>query len=122
MAEKNNIPDEEKMFPSPYSLEPYRSADADKIENIDNLRGQIDVVDRQILELLAERMRLSKQIGEVKSKISKPPLDAGRWQEVINSRIEQGKGLGLDDIFVVTIYNAIHEESLNIQKNTKNER
>jgi len=50
--------------------------------DIKNLRGQIDATDAEIMRLLAQRLRLAKEIGQQKAKQGKPVTDNGREQAV----------------------------------------
>jgi chorismate mutase len=80
------------------------------------LRKQIDEIDEQIVNLLAERMKVVKKVGVFKKKQNIPPLDANRWQQVLNSKMEKAKSLGLDQEVIKGIYEIIHEFALKIEK------
>jgi chorismate synthase len=83
---------------------------------LDELRKDIDFVDRNILLLLAERQEISKLIGEEKSKISKPVLDKSREHKVLKERVAFAKKLDLDEKFVDKFYKSVFELSKNVQK------
>ncbi len=85
-------------------------------EGIDALRTRIDVVDESLLKLLSERMNVSRQIGQYKKEHNVAILQAGRWEQVLNDAIAKGKALGLSEECVSAIMNAIHEESVKVQK------
>ena len=53
--------------------------------DIGTLRGQLDVIDGQLIELLEKRMELCKQIGYEKKKISKPVYDKAREEEKLDN-------------------------------------
>lgn len=74
---------------------------------LDNLRNQIDKIDKSIIFLLAKRMKIVKNIGLLKKKQSIPIFDSVRWQKVIKSK----KG------FIKKIYSIVHDEALRIEKN-----
>ncbi len=48
-----------------------------------DLREQIDSIDDKIIELYKERMEVSKQVGLIKNKISKPVHDGTREKEIV---------------------------------------
>ena len=48
-------------------------------ENLSELRHQIDNLDNQLLELLAKRMRISREIGQYKKEHSMPVLQTGSF-------------------------------------------
>lgn len=82
---------------------------------LDNLREQIDSVDRQIIDLLAKRMDLVGKVGEFKHKNNLPPLDAARWQQVLTSRKEQAQALGVSPELIEKIFDCIHQTALDIE-------
>lgn len=83
---------------------------------LDRLRKVIDSSDKALLEALAKRMSASQEIGVVKRAQHIPPLDAARWKQVLDARVERGAKLGLSPTFINKLYALIHEESLSIQK------
>ena len=58
-------------------------------ENLNELRRQIDELDNQLLDLLAKRMRISREIGLYKKEHDMPILQATRYDEILNKRVEQ---------------------------------
>lgn len=84
-------------------------------ENIDVLRGQIDEIDNNILDLLAKRMRISREIGTYKKEHNMPVLQSQRYGEIQRMRAEAAKSLGLDVEFVAAIMESIHRESVDVQ-------
>ena len=50
------------------------------------LRGELDIVDIKLAELLEKRLQIAKEIGEVKRSQRLPVRDAGREAEVLRSR------------------------------------
>ena len=84
-------------------------------ENLVTLRKQIDELDNDLLELLAQRMRISKEIGTYKKEQSMPILQAKRYEEILEKRIKQADEMGINSDFMKTILIAIHEESVKQQ-------
>lgn len=84
-------------------------------ENISLLRQQIDEVDEQILTLLAKRTQISREIGVYKKENKMPVLQPGRYNEILEERVNKGVQLDLDREFVLAIMKSIHEESVRIQ-------
>jgi chorismate mutase len=79
------------------------------------LRRQIDILDNDLLELLAKRMRVSKEIGTYKKEHNMPILQAQRYDEILKNRIGQAEKMGMDGEFMKTVLMAIHEESIRQQ-------
>lgn len=84
-------------------------------ENIDQLRAKIDVIDENILYALGSRMNISRQIGEFKKSNNIAILQTTRWDEVQAKAILKGKEHGLPEDFLKTVFNAIHEASVEVQ-------
>ena len=84
-------------------------------ESLTSLRHQIDELDDQLLELLAKRMRVSKEIAEFKKANNMPVLQTGRYDEILTKRIKQGSELGMSEEFLKVMLEAIHEESVRTQ-------
>jgi chorismate mutase len=78
-------------------------------------RAEIDSLDKRLYEVLGARERVVREIGVYKAKNNIPPLQAARFQQVLDKGIEAGKKEGLSAEFVTELLNAIHKESLRIE-------
>lgn len=81
------------------------------------LRGELDIIDSQLLELLSRRMKISATIGDIKREHNMPIFQPERWQKVLDKQIADGRELGLDEQFVKELSEKIHSESLRLQEN-----
>ena len=84
-------------------------------ENLNELRRQIDELDNQLLDLLAKRMRVSREIGQYKKEHDMPVLQTARYDEILSKRVGQAQDMDMDGEFMQTILAAIHEESIRQQ-------
>lgn len=84
-------------------------------ENLHELRGQIDECDNSLIEVLAKRMRVAREIGTYKKEHSMPILQTGRYNEILDKRGAQGALCGMDADFIKKVFEAIHEESVRQQ-------
>ncbi|MDH6358536.1 bifunctional 3-deoxy-7-phosphoheptulonate synthase/chorismate mutase type II [Parabacteroides sp. PF5-9] len=91
-------------------------------ENLSELRRQIDQIDEQLLELLAKRMRISKEIGIYKKEHNMPILQTPRYNEILEKRSHLGESMELSPDFITEILKEIHEESVRQQVIVMNER
>lgn len=82
-------------------------------------RETINNIDKQLIKFIAERMKISKLIGELKGEHNMPALQYERWKELLNKNIELGKEYNIDEEFISKIWNTIHEESIKIQASIK---
>lgn len=80
------------------------------------LRAIMDEVDDRLWEVYLERLAISREIGELKQQLDMPALQPGRWQEVVERRIQWAEANGLDTENIRTILDAIHRESLQQQR------
>lgn len=84
-------------------------------ESLSELRQQIDEIDNKIIEILAKRMRVSKEIAQYKKDHDMPVLQAGRYDEILTLRSQQGAQLDMSEEFVKEVFEAIHGESVRHQ-------
>ena len=64
---------------------------------IEDLRGQIDEIDRKLVALLNERAGLALAIRELKPQVNKPLYDPKREQEIFERLREVNDGPLFDD-------------------------
>lgn len=84
-------------------------------ENITALRKQIDEVDNQLIDLLAKRMRISREIGQYKKEHGMTIVQTSRYSEILDKRGAQGAFCGVSPECIRQIFESIHEESVNQQ-------
>lgn len=84
-------------------------------EVINEMRKQIDELDNTIMEVLAKRMRICRDIGQYKKEHNMTVLQASRYNEILDKRGAQGALFGMSPEFVKEIFEAIHEESVRQQ-------
>ncbi len=93
----------------------FSSNNLEYLENLENLRRQIDEVDDEIVMLLSQRMKISARIGGFKEKNNIALYQPERWNQVVNRYLEKGEMMNVDKKFISVLLNAIHEESIRIQ-------
>jgi chorismate mutase len=92
-----------------------RSTAFDYTVRIVALRDQIDHVDRELVDLLAQRMRIVDQIGRCKRENNVTALQVDRWRALLEDRIHRAAELGLTADYVRALYEVIHAESVRRQ-------
>ncbi len=90
-------------------------------ENIDELRARIDVLDNELLELLANRMRVSDEIGRYKKQNNITILQPVRWDTILEKVFAKGAEKGLDSEFLEKVFKAVHQASIDRQTRIMNE-
>lgn len=78
-------------------------------------RDKIDSLDASLLTILAERIDVVKKVGEYKKKHKLPVYQPDRYKELIKRRQKSGSSLGIDESFIRSLFNLIHDNSLNVQ-------
>jgi chorismate mutase len=81
------------------------------------LRNKIDMIDDEIIELIASRMEISREIGTYKKENNITILQSNRWKSIINKYIEQGIKHNLNRQFITSFIKSIHDESIDQQEN-----
>lgn len=82
-----------------------------------SLRNDIDRIDLELLQLLSERFMVVKKVWEYKKARSIPALQEDRWQQVLKSRINEWKRIGIPPGCIQEIWNAIHKNALELENN-----
>ena len=82
-------------------------------------RGKIDSLDRLLMKVIGEREKAVREIGIYKAKNHIPPLQAARFQKVLEKGTAAEKEEGLSAELVTEILNSIHKESLRIEEEIK---
>jgi chorismate mutase len=87
---------------------------------LSNLRAQIDVIDNQLIETLGRRMKISDSIGVLKKQKNVAVLQSNRWNQILGAMILEGESKGLSEEFILKLFKAIHQESINHQEKVIN--
>ena len=84
-------------------------------EDIILVRKQIDEMDNELLNLLAKRMRVCREIGQYKKEHNLTVFQADRYTEILDKRGAQGSLLGMSPEFIAQVFENVHEESVRQQ-------
>lgn len=79
------------------------------------LREQIDKLDDKLLQILEKRMKVSEEIGKHKKQNNITILQTRRWDDIVKNRVNLGTRKGLSEDFIMKVFQAIHQESINRQ-------
>jgi chorismate mutase len=82
---------------------------------LEQLREQIDEVDRELIEVITRRMNLVAQVGEYKKSNNLTVFQIERWKKVFKTRAEWAQAMNLNPEFVKEVFKLIHTESINKQ-------
>jgi len=83
---------------------------------LEEMRDRIDVLDRQLVELLSERARAAQMIGHLKVATSLPIFEPAR-EKVIYANVRAANNGPLPDIELTHIYERIIDVMRTLQQN-----
>lgn len=86
-----------------------------KTERLHSLREKIDLLDAELLCVLAKRFLHVQEIRTIKKELGLASLDPVRWQKVLETRLAEAEKLGLSPVFVKKMLELIHERSIEIE-------
>jgi len=69
----------------------------DTPEDLKRLRGEIERIDRELIGLIAERVRVAREVGTLKLELGIPTLDPAREAAVVRRAGEAAREAGVGD-------------------------
>jgi len=87
--------------------------------DLEQLRDQLSAIDRRILELVAERQRLSGEIGAFKQATGRPTRDFAREKQVLDRARSQAATLGLSPTIAEALLSLLIRSSLANQEQAR---
>ena len=98
-----------------------KTTDEEAYQNeLNSLRAQIDVIDQTLLDNLGKRMNVALEIGALKKSNNVAVLQNKRWNEILGKMILEGQERRLSEEFILRVFKAIHQESINKQEKILN--
>ncbi|MDG1423624.1 MAG: bifunctional 3-deoxy-7-phosphoheptulonate synthase/chorismate mutase type II [Flavobacteriaceae bacterium] len=94
--------------------------EAEYRNSLNTLRTQIDVIDHQLIDILGKRMKIADAIGALKKDKNVAVLQSKRWNEILGKMILEGEQNKLSEEFILRVFKAIHQESINHQEKIMN--
>ncbi len=80
------------------------------------LRRMMDEVDDDLWEMIAKRMKVSRQIGDYKRANDIEVIQPSRFDEILQRRLRWASGQNISADTVQAVMTALHEESIRVQK------
>ena len=119
-AAQQVTPDTLKQIMEDLKVRKQTNTEEEYQKTLNNLRAQITVADNQLVALLGKRMKVADQIGGLKKEKNVAVLQSKRWNEILGNMILEGETKGLSEEFVLKMFKAIHQESINHQEKVIN--
>ncbi len=79
--------------------------------NLDDVRQQIDAVDRELIEVVRKRLNLVQQVGVIKSKIGTPVYVPEREKQLLTKRRAEAEALNVSPDLIEDILRRLMRES-----------
>lgn len=96
------------------------NAKHDVVDQLNEYREQIAVLDGRLFDLFAARMKISAQLGEFKRDHNITIFQREHWENMIRMRLEDVQEHGLTRQFVRRVMDEIHQESIRQQTRVMN--
>ncbi len=94
----------------------------DYLTTLETLRAKIDELDTIVFDLLSQRMKISREIGELKSGNNVAIVQRERWADITEYFVTRSRDLELGSEFVEQVLDAIQRESISQQHNDKSKK
>ncbi|MCG2892398.1 MAG: prephenate dehydrogenase/arogenate dehydrogenase family protein [Vulcanisaeta sp.] len=82
---------------------------------LDALRGEVDLLDEELIELIIKRLELARELGRLKRNLGLPIVDKAREGEVVNKWVSKLRSAGLSEDLAYELINAIIRASTYVQ-------
>ena len=112
-AKQQITPEELKQLLASLTFRSKQSCNVER--DLAGLRGEIDDIDSELLQLLARRMEVSEQIGEYKKRNNVTVVQMDRWKKILADHIATGEEMGLSAVLINKVFDAVHQASIERQ-------
>jgi len=90
-------------------------------DELDMLREKINHIDDELLNLLNNRMKVARNIGQFKKSNNITILQKSRWNMILEKGKEYGNAHGLSEAFIQAYLQSVHDESITQQERVMND-
>lgn len=87
---------------------------------LNNLRTEIDAIDKKLVDIVGQRTEIVREIGRYKKENAVTILQIERWFEILKSRKDWGHDTNLDPQMVGELFELIHKHSVLTQTHILN--
>lgn len=102
------------------NLRTAQTDDAEFASELQSLRAQIDKIDEEIVQLLGNRLEISRLIGKYKKEHNITILQLERWKEILATRSAWAKERSITEEFIEKFLEQLHKESIRHQTSQMN--
>lgn len=84
---------------------------------LEEFRSEIDKLDAELIDILAQRFKIVDEIGRYKLNNNITILQLKRWSNILQDRLDNGSEQGINKEFLLKILQLVHKESIQRQTN-----
>jgi chorismate mutase len=88
-------------------------------DDLEELRRQIDALDETLLRLLAERMKVARQIGSYKKAHDLSVADPARMEAVLAVQQAKAQAADLPEEYIKQLYEIIYKYTIEVEAETE---
>lgn len=85
------------------------------------LRERLNLVDNDLLKLIAQRLDISREIAIVKDANNLTTYQPSQWNSKLQNLLLEAKNIGLKEQFAKDIFDRLHLESIRVQEEQRSE-
>ena len=85
------------------------------MKNLQSLRAEIDQLDEQLWDIIAQRVNVAREIGEWKRTHGEQILQPERWQQVLGHCHNLAEQHRLSETLIREVMEALHKESVRVE-------
>ena len=85
------------------------------MRDLASLRTEIDKLDKQLWDIIAQRADVAREIGEWKRTHGEQILQPERYQHVLQHCLALAQQYGLSEAVVCEVMEALHKESVRVE-------
>jgi len=82
---------------------------------LDDYRAQLDGIDHQIMELIARRLDICRDVARYKKREGIPMMQPARVEMVKQRAAQKARGCGVDERFARNLYGLIIDEACRLE-------
>lgn len=86
------------------------------MDDLNKLREEINKIDEQLLDLIAQRIGVVKAVGEYKKEKGLPVVDKKREEELLQKLILRGEKYSLDESIIRKVWKNFFEIAYELEK------
>ena len=92
------------------------------INELEQLRNEIDEIDDELLSILKKRNQIVEKIGGYKKQHHITIFQLQRWQTILKTRAQWAQKIGLNRSYIEKLCQLLHDESIKVQNGVMNEK